>query len=187
MLLHHLSITDFVICLRQACKLSGLYEAVIIPEYKKLSGRGKLRKATSQALVFQGMSNEIIPDGTVCLSRNNAKALLFFEIYRGTQSIEGGERSIQRKLEAYASYLDQGLYSNFSELFSYKFRGFRVLIVTSSESYLGRLKNICGKISPSNIFWFALDKDIASSVFGQIWHVAGENSLKAIVNNGGTR
>ena len=184
MLLHHLAITDFVICLRQACKRSGLYEAVIIPEYKKISGKGKLKKATSQTLILSGVPNEIIPDGVACLCRNNAKTLFFFEIYRGSQSLEGGERSIQRKLETYATYLDQGLYSDFTELFSYRFSGFRVLLVASSESYLEGLKKICSQISPSNIFWIALDREIASSVFGKIWHVPGENSLKAIVNKG---
>lgn len=181
MLLHHLAITDFVICLRQACKRSGLYEAVIIPEYKKISGKGQLKKATSQTVILRGVANEIIPDGVACLCRNNAKTLFFFEIYRGSQSLEGG---IQRKLETYATYLDQGLYSDFTELFSYRFSGFRVLLVASSESYLEGLKKICSQISPSNIFWIALDREIASSVFGKIWHVPGENSLKAIVNKG---
>jgi hypothetical protein len=186
-LLHHLAITDFVICLRRACKQSGLYNAVIIPEYKRIAGKGKLKKATNQTVILGGMPNGIIPDGVACLSRNNVKTLFFFEIYRGLQSLEGGERSIQRKLETYAAYLDQGLYSSFSELFSYRFRGFRVLLVASSESYLEGLKRICSQISPSNIFWIALDKEIASSVFGRIWHVPGENCLKAIVNKGDIR
>jgi len=185
-LLHHLAIADFVICLQQACKKSGLYEAIIIPEYKKMSGKGKLRKATSQALALNGMSNEIIPDGVACLNRDNAKALFFFEIYRGTQSLEGGDRSIKRKLEAYAAYLEQGLYSNYSELFSYKFRGFRVLIVTSSESYLEKLKNICDKISPSNIFWLALIEHISpDSILKPVWHVSGEVEPKALVRKAG--
>jgi len=180
MLLHHLAITDFAISLRQACVRSGFYKVVVIPEYKKMFGQKKLKKATT----FDGMSNEIIPDGVACLSRNNVKTLLFFEIYRGLQSLEGGERSIQHKLELYAAYLDQGLYSSFSELFSYKFSGFRVLLVASSESYLEGLKRICSGIIPSNMFWIALDRDVASSAFGRIWHVPGEDSLKAIVNKG---
>jgi len=183
-LLHHLAINEFIISLQNACKRSGVYEATIIPEYRKLAGRGKLKKATSQNVVVRGKEVELIPDGVVCLSRGNAKTLLFFEIYRGSQALEGEERSIRNKLEVYAAYCDQKLYKNFSELFSYPFAGFRVLMIVSSTSYLEKLKKICSELGHIGLFWLALEKDISSdTIFKPIWQVPGEEMLKAIVNN----
>ncbi len=182
LLLHHLAINDFVICIRQACKHSGVYEASIIPEYKQLSSKvSKLKKSTAQSFI----TTELIPDGLICLSRKKdaTKSLLFFEIYRATQTLEGGERSIRHKLEDYIAYRKQGLYSNFSDLFSHSFKGFRVLLVVYSVSYLEKLKNICNEIAPAGLFWLALNEDITpTTVFKPIWHVSGEEGLEAIVN-----
>ena len=185
-LLHHLAINEFIICLRNACKRSGIYEASIIPEYRKLSGKGKLKKATSQSVVVRGAEAELIPDGVACLSRSNAKALLFFEIYRGTQALEGKERSIRNKLEAYAAYCDQKLYKTFSGLFSYSFAGFRVLMIVHSTSYLEKLKKVCSELGYIGLFWLALEEDISpETILKPIWQVPGEEMLKAIVNNKG--
>ena len=185
-LLHHLAINEFIICLQTACKRSGIYEANIIPEYRKLSGRGKLKKATSQSIIVRGADAEIIPDGIVCLNRGDVKTLLFFEIYRGTQALEGKGRSIRNKLEAYTSYCDQKLYKNFSELFSYSFAGFRVLMIVYSASYLEKLKKICSELGHTGLFWLTLEKDVSpNSILKPIWQVPGEEMLKAIVNNKG--
>ena len=185
MLLHHLAITDFVICIKQACKQSGVYKAEIIPEYKHLHGRTrKLKKSISQGLTIEGMTTEIIPDGVICLSRqkDTAKTLLFFEIYRGTQTMQGGEHSIQHKLEAYVAYWEQDLYESFSDLFSYSFKGFRVLLIIHTVSHLEKMEKIC-QIAPTGLFWLALSKDIKpETVFEPIWCVPGEKEPKALVN-----
>lgn len=183
-LLHHLAITDFVICVRQACKQSGIYGAEIIPEYKQIAGRiSKLKKTIAQRFI----TTEIIPDGLICLSRQkeDRKSLLFFEIYRGTQTIESGERSIRHKLEAYITYGKRELYTSLSDLFSYSFKGFRVLLVVYSVSYLEKLKKICSEIAPLDLFWLALNENITpATLFKPIWHVSGKEGLKALVKVG---
>jgi hypothetical protein len=184
LLLHQLAITDFVICVRQACKQCGNYEAKIIPEYKQLPGKvTKLKKSIAQSVVIEGVDTEIIPDGLICLNRKQetAKSLLFFEIYRGTQTLEGGKQNIRSKIEAYVAYWEQGLYKDFADLFSYDFKGFRVLLIVQPVSYLGNLKEICSHIAPAGLFWLALSEHISpDSFFKPIWHVSGETELKAL-------
>jgi len=182
LLLHHLAINDFVISIRQAARLSG-YEAKIIPEYKQLPDKSeKLKKSLSQTITVKGKTTEIIPDGVVCLSRQEIKSLLFFEIYRGTQVLEGATHSIQNKLEAYVSYWQQGLYKRYADLFAYPFRGFRVLMVLPLLSSIEKLKRICQEFSPVGLLWFALQEDIKpDTIFKPIWHVTGEEGLKAII------
>lgn len=186
LLLHHLAINDLVICVKKACEQSGSYEAKIIPEYKQVYGKArKLKKSIAQSFIIKGMTTEIIPDGVICISRQKeiAKTLLFFEIYRGTQTLQGEKHSIQHKLEAYVAYWEQALYKYFSDLFSYSFKGFRVLLVIHSPAHLEKLKKICNQIAPPGLFWLALSKDITpKTVFKPIWHVPGENGIKAIVN-----
>lgn len=183
-LLHHLAVTDFVICVRQACKQSGIYAAEIVPEYKQIAGRAtKLKKSLAQSFTINGVEVEIIPDGVICLSRQKAKTLLFFEIYRGTQTLEGKEHTIQNKLVAYATYWRLGLYKKYSDLFSYAFKGFRVLVIVHTVSTLEKLKRICCEIEPIGLFWFATAQDITQqTIFKAIWHVPGKEGLKAIIN-----
>lgn len=184
MLLHHLAIVDFAICVRQACKKSGTYEAGIIPEYKRWPGKQeKLRKSVGQSIAFKGTQFEIIPDGVICLTRikDNAKALLFFEIYRGTQTLEGSKHSIQQKLEAYVAYLEQKSYERWVRDLAYPFKGFRVLVIVHSVSTLEKLKILCQKMAHC-LFWLALVNEITpDTFFNPIWHVPGEEGLKALV------
>lgn len=182
LLLHHLAINDFVISIRQAARLSG-YEAKIIPEYRQLPDKSeKLKKSLSQTVTVKGKTIEIIPDGVICLSRQKIKSLLFFEIYRGTQILEGATHSIQNKLEAYVYYWQQGLYRRYADLFAYRFKGFRVLVVIPLLSSIEKLKRICQEFAPIDLFWFALQEDIKpESIFKPIWHVTGEEGLKAII------
>ena len=186
-LLHHLAIVDFSICVRNACEKSGGYEAKIIPEYKRWkAGQGNLKKATSQTIAFKGSNFEIIPDAVMCFTRreDNLKSLLFLEIYRGTQTIESSKHSIQQKLEAYGAFLEQKSYGHFSESFSYPFNGFRVLIVVHSVSSLEKLKALCQKIA-HGLFWLAVINDITPDTFFKpVWHVPGEEGLKALVKGG---
>jgi len=189
LLLHQLAITDFVICVRQASKQCGNYEAKIIPEYKQLPGKvTKLKKSITQSVVIKGVDTEIIPDGLICLNRKQetAKSLLFFEIYRGTQTLEGGKPNIQSKIEAYVAYWEQGLYKDFADLFSYDFKGFRVLLIVQPVSYLENLKEICSQIAPAGLFWLALNEQISPvTFFKPIWYVSGEEGLKALVRKAG--
>ena len=185
LLLHQLAITDFVICVRQACKQSGSYEVNIIPEYKQITGKvTKLKKSIAQSVVINGVDTEIIPDGLICLSRKQevVKSLLYFEIYRGTQTLEGGKQNIRSKIEAYAAYWEQGQYKDFAGLFSYGFKGFRVLLVVQTVSYLENLKKICSQVAPAGLFWLTLNEQIRPDTFFKpIWHVSGEGMLRAIV------
>ena len=189
LLLHQLAITDFVICVRQACKQSGTYEARIIPEYKQLAGKvTKLKKSIAQSVVINGVDTEIIPDGLICFCRKQeaAKSLLFFEIYRGTQTLEGRKQNIRNKLEAYVAFWEQGLYKDYADLFSYDFKGFRVLLIVQPVSYLENLKKICSQIAPAGLFWLVLNEQISPNTFFEpIWHVSGEAELKALVRKAG--
>lgn len=182
LLLHHLAINDFVISFRQAAISLG-YEAKIIPEYRQLPDKSaKLKKSLSQTVIVKGKTTEIIPDGVICLNRQKIKSLLFFEIYRGTQALEGTTHSIQNKLEAYVYYWQQGLYKRYADLFAYRFKGFRVLVVVPSLSSIEKLKHICQEFAPIGLFWFALQEDIKpDTIFTPIWHVTGEEGLKAII------
>lgn len=186
-LLHHLAIIDFCICVRNACKKSGEYEAHLIPEYKRWEGKqDRLKKSTSQNIVFKGSNFEIIPDAVICLTRRKdmLKSLIFLEIYRGTQTMEGHKHSIQQKLEAYAAYLEQKGFECFSESLAYPFKGFRVLLIVHSVSSLEKLKSICQRIV-NGLFWLAVVNDItADTFFKPIWHVSGEEGLKVLVKGG---
>lgn len=189
LLLHQLAVTDFAICLRQACSQCGSYEAEIIPEYRQIAGKvAKLKKSIAQSVVVNGVDTEIIPDGLICFCRKQeaVKSLLFFEIYRGTQTLEGGKQNIRNKIEAYVAFWEQGLYKDFAGLFSYDFKGFRVLLIVQSVSYLENLKKICSQIAPAGLFWLALSEHISPDTFFKpIWHVSGETEFKALVRKVG--
>ena len=182
-LLHHLAIVDFCICARNACQKSGEYEAQIIPEYKRWEGRpNNLKKATSQNIVFKGSNFEVIPDAVMCLTRKDKlKSLMFVEIYRGTQTLEGDKHSIQQKLEAYVANLEQKSYERLAKDLAYPFKGFRVLMVVHSVSALEKLKTLCQKMA-HGLFWLTLVNNITpDTFFNAIWHVSGDEELKALV------
>jgi len=188
-LLHQLAITDFSICVRQACKQSGCYETRIIPEHKQLYGKStKLKKSIAQQVVVNGVDVDLIPDGLICLSnkQQTTKSLFFLEIFRGSQTLEG-EKGVSDKIKSYAAYWEQGLYKDFTGIFSYDFKGFRVLLVIEPAPYLEKLKEICNQKAPAGLFWLALSEDIRPDTFFKpIWHVSGETQLKALVRKAET-
>lgn len=187
-LLHQLAITDFSICVRRACKQSGSYEATIIPEYKQLYKKtSELKKSIAQRVVVNGVDVELIPDGLICMcnKQQTAKSLFFLEIFRGSQTLEG-EKGVRDKIEAYSAYWEQGLYKDFTEIFSCDFKGFRVLLVVEPVSYLEKLNEICSQKAPAGLFWLALSEHISPDTFFKpIWHVSGETELKALVRKAG--
>lgn len=184
MLLHHLAIIDFCICVRNACKETGEYETLLIPEYKRWKGKSdKLKKSTSQNIVFKGENLEVIPDAVMCLSRvkDKLRSLIFVEIYRGTQTIDGSRNSIRQKLEAYVAYWEQKTYERFSRILSYPFKGFRVMILVHSVSHFEKLKALCQKVA-HGLFWLALVDNITpNTFFGPVWCVSGEGEPKSLV------
>lgn len=100
--------------------------------------------------------------------------------------MEGGKQSIRNKIGAYVSFWEQGLYKDFADLFSYDFKGFRVLLIVQSASYLENLKKICSQIAPAGLFWLALREHIIPTTFFKpIWCVSGEAGLKALVRKAG--
>lgn len=177
---HHLKINDFIIAL--ICGLGQKYSFECIPEYgrgnhkilnlkeKYISDRVTLPVPPYREITF-------VPDAVFtiknCLS--DQKALFFLEIDNGSEPVS----SLKNKLLAYTSYA-RGRFQRYSAEFTFSFKGFRTLIVTTGQTRLKHLLLLCKEFG--SIFWLTtFDKVSPSTILTPIWLVAGTEEYRVIV------
>lgn len=88
-----------------------------------------------------------VPDGAFCLRRGGRAALFFFELDRGTETIGNPRRGLGRILRSYVQALLSApgcpdLAREFG--LAQPFRGFRVLVVTSSVQRIENIRRVWG-------------------------------------------
>lgn len=182
LLFHLLSINDFRASLHRVCRDNGLgYE--FIAEYEKGHSNNLER------CLLQGAGH--VPDAVFTLKSKEGKQSLFFlELDLGNEPIARSTRygsDITSKFEAYQQCYVSRDFQEYNNRFSYTFKGFRVLVVTSS---VRRLTNIAEKEDSKRIkglVWLTTRDQIRpESLFSPIWTAPGfdHNPLSIVRSKG---
>jgi DNA-binding MarR family transcriptional regulator len=122
----------------------------------------------------------IIPDATfVLMRRRDSKRLLFFvEADTGTESLVSGSpeaSDIRSKVIRYQAAFASESYRSATPEYADAIRGFRVLIVTQSESREASLCRLLRALKPTDFVWVArLDAVVAEGFDGMIWAAGGQ-------------
>lgn len=124
----------------------------------------------------KNLSSSIKPDAAFTLRSHGGTSLLFFaEIDMASEPITrcGSGSSLLGKIERYASYFDSGEYRRDGEqLFGHRFRGFRMLLLTTKDSRLQQLRAQVDRFGDTHFVWGSTFKRIESaSILGSPWQV----------------
>ncbi len=154
---HFLHISDFKINLTIACEHSSELSCYF---------------ATSQEV--SKVSKQIIPDATFYLeNRARKRLLLFLEADRSTESIKASsqiQNDITKKVRAYCRYFDTGGYSAYNKIFNYeKFKGFRLLFVTTGQQRLRNIKHACIEAQANFVWLTTFDRITPETILNDIW------------------
>jgi hypothetical protein len=176
---HFLKINDFRIALHKACRSSDISLLGFIPEYYGESAeRGvpvKYIKDFICDITKPGAKLSHTPDGVFALAKNQAAALFFLEIDRGTEVVSSEEKGVLKAARFYLNYLASAGYQRYREDFGCEqFKGFRALVVTTSDA---RVENMRKAISGFNFvdkakkfIWLTTDRQIDyTTIFQPIW------------------
>lgn len=175
---HVLAINEVRICLEQAIEFCGDIDSLLLsPDYQAGDGGSILARKSSNSLMV-GDDVMIIPDIVVVLAREYKRALLFFEIDRGTQP----QKKLVEAVESYCEYRGinplsgKHYYERFSQKFSYPFQGFRLLWVGD----LNRFRRLFSKLEQRGgnyEFVWATEKEHLTSknvLSEPVWMVCGK-------------
>ena len=157
---HLLGANDFWIALAQACAASDTELTGFLTDVAVAGGQPRIqpKRALRDAL---GVPGAHIPDGAFGLRRGSRSALFFFELDRGTEVIGNRARGLGRIITSYLQALTgQGYRTLAGPLgISETLRGFRVLIVTSSQARIANVRRLWGATareqSVSRFIWLA--------------------------------
>jgi hypothetical protein len=109
----------------------------------------------------------IIPDAVFVVEKGNKALLFFLEVDLGTEAIAGNGYAFSDKLCAYAAYFDAGHCATDLGPLG-KFNGFRVAVVTESESRLQNIRQLSESLSADFILLKTL-RDLAADSFPDSW------------------
>ena len=149
---HHLAAAEFRIRLTTACtQRSDLQLASFLPEHLTRPGkngqptkylRDEVPPAGGEALLAH------TPDGVFALERSAQLALFFLEVDRGTEVLTSPDHGVGKIVRFYLRYLVSGRFQRYRSDFgaSADFRGFRTLLVTTSQQRLDNIRQRCGRI-----------------------------------------
>ena len=184
---HFLKAGDFRIALTLACRSSDIRLLGFIPEYygeKSVKGAPvKYIKDFICDIVDPAQSISHTPDAVFALTKSQNAALFFLEIDRGTEVISDENKGVLKSVRFYLNYLVSGGYQRYKQDFGCSsFKGFRTLIVTTSET---RVENIRQVISSFNFadkakkfIWLTTELSIDSNIiFQPIWLSADAGDL----------
>lgn len=164
---HLLGANDFWIALAKACAASDTELTGFLTDIAVAGGRPGVqpKRVLSEAL---GVSGAHVPDGAFGLRRGDRSALFFFELDRGTEVIGNRARGLGRILTSYLQALTTQGYRTLAGPLGItgSLRGFRVLIVTSSEARLSNIRRLWGAVareqSESRFIWLAPSSVLAN-------------------------
>jgi Replication-relaxation len=150
---HFLAAGDFRIALTTSCVArSGIRLLGFLPEHLgRRSSNGSVEKVLRDSVAHGDQPDNRLahcPDAAFALGRENAAALFFLEIDRGTEVLSDEERGLGKTIRFYLQYLLSGGYQRYREHFGSRtdFKLFRVLLVTSSQLRLQNIRRRCGAI-----------------------------------------
>jgi hypothetical protein len=187
---HLLLLNDFRISLELACRGSQ-FSTAFIAEYDKRDERARtFEKRTTDWVVIPETKERVrfTPDGVFSIANTEGKNVLFFlEIDRGSENLRssGSNKGFAERIAVYKRYMDSNGYSRYGEDFNYEFKGFRLLIVTSTQHRLEELKRIASEADSRGFVWLTVQQNITpETLFGPIWQVASteDKELRSIVS-----
>jgi hypothetical protein len=120
------------------------------------------------------------PDAVFAITDSVAgKTCLFFlEVDRGTEIVASPKRDmidIRQKIVNYQWYFHSGGYKRFEEVFAAKFRGFRLLFLTSTHGRLVALCQLAQEMKPSNFIWLTeCGRLFVGGASAEIWARGGD-------------
>ncbi len=176
---HFVAINDFRIALRQACDETDVQLLGFIPDYYgRRNERGGAAKYVRDVVCDAAAAREPVshtPDGVFALERRGAAALFFLEIDRGTEVVSAPQRGVLKCLRFYAGYLVDGKYQRYASDFGVQaFKGFRTVIVTTSQARLEHIRAAAGSMDvpqkAKRFIWLATPDVVhAEKIFTAAW------------------
>ncbi len=176
---HFLAINDFRISLRAECQKLGIRLCGFIPDYiGERTDRGGMIKYVKDVICDKRAERQEIshtPDGAFALEREAKVALFFLEIDLGTEVVSDENKGVLKMLRFYTQYLLDGKYQRYARDFGVEtFKGFRSLIVTSSQARLSNIRAAAAKLNVERkslrFQWIATQKVLSQSgFFGKVW------------------
>ncbi len=165
-LAHHLAVAEFRLRLTAACgRRADLRLAGFLPEYLTRPSRtGQPLRYLRDEVPPAGGERALAhtPDGVFGLERGGEVALFFLEVDRGTEVLGQPEHGVEKIVRFYLRYLLSGRFQRYQADFgaAAEFRGFRALLVTTSEERLAHIRQRCGRIpceppSAKRFLWLA--------------------------------
>jgi hypothetical protein len=196
---HFLAITDFRLNLTESVERQEVVHLLgFIPEYRSSRGAdGKLLKYISDTVPL-GRPGETLthtPDGVFALERDESAALFALEVDRGTEVISTPRLGIFRLVEFYLRLLTGEGYQRYQQDFGCQlpFKGFRALLVTTSEERLKNIREVAERIPfeprhAKRFIWISTFQRIAErGVLNTVWDSLdpSDSSMYAIAGTGG--
>ena len=176
---HFIAINDFRSAMRQACEQSTLRLLGFIPDYYgEKTDKGGVTKYIKDMICDVANEREKVshtPDAVFALEKDGRAALFFLEIDRGTEVVAAPRRGVLKYLRFYASYLVDGKYQRYARDFAVEgFKGFRTLIVTSTQARLLSIRRASTEMDvppkAKRFLWVTTeDKITPDKVFTPIW------------------
>lgn len=132
---------------------------------------------------------EFTPDGVLALTHGERnKTLLFYlEVDRETEPLTSQRRpgrSIRQKIRNYQACFARNCYQRYRKALGCNLRGFRVLVLTSSQMQLVKLCRLVAQNPPSDFIWLADAETMKSQgLWAPIWARGGRgtNALQSIL------
>lgn len=176
---HFLKAGDFRIALALACRTSDIGLLGFIPEYygeKSVKGAPvKYIKDFICDIVDPAQNISHTPDAVFALTKSQNAALFFLEIDRGTEVISDENKGVLKSVKFYLNYLVSGGYQRYRQDFGCPpFKGFRTLIVTTSETRVENMRRVISGFNfadkAKKFIWLTTERNIDSStIFQSIW------------------
>ncbi len=183
---HMLQLNDVRIAFELACGKSDEINLVeFIPEYRgKYRDDGRPGRAVEDSVAVRGGFGQnaiLIPDAVVCLENATTakRALFFLEVDLGSEKLvaEGrGKYSVIKKMLLYREYLNNRGFERYSDLFRFRFKGFRVLTVMNNSQRIQRLRRELTQRGIKRFVWLAEVSTInKQTLFEKVWLAADAN------------
>lgn len=150
---HHLAAAEFRIRLTAACSLHPMLRlAGFLPEHLTRSSPSErpTKYLRDEVPAAQGEARLAhTPDGVFALERNGQRALFFLEVDRGTEVLGSPAHGVGKIVRFYLRYLVSGRFQRYRADLGAgaEFRGFRALIVTTSQQRLDNIRQRCGRVA----------------------------------------
>lgn len=177
---HQISLNGFRLCFYRlaGADLSTQFIAANSPFRLDEHGRSSLRERVPIQPRGEG-ERLFVPDAACAITSVSRKSslLCFVEIDMGTETLCGrGPTDIRTKILNYRTYLGRRLYAKFEDLFATRFKGFRVLFVTSTQRRMKQMCRLVREMKPSDFAWITDYQSATSAGLGAaIWARGGHD------------